>query len=253
MNIGGASRPRDQQAEYHDFEKRNKCTVCCAAYNCMWVFGVSISITFPCSLAVIGRKVMLASWKSALDHALFFPLPLTLVTFTHQMLLSESLWSKNKKSVFDCNVDSSFLNVGLWAVAIGAGTYISRFVLVNKSNKYRLIMWDYRRKNRAAINKYIPAPWGSVMYDLDWYNVAACLWLYHALWAFATLFLDRSMGAHYAMFAQSTNFSKRCSPRWREWREQQIREKLDNTHRVIEGRWKNNVSNETWRSSHVDK
>jgi hypothetical protein len=251
MNIEGVSRPRQNIGKFEDNEPRSKCSLCCALRNSAFVFGCVWISQVPIACAIFGFRNVFASKVALLDYTCLIPLPISLAAFTHQHLLSESLWSKNRKTVFECNVETIVMNVVGWCAVVGACTYVSRNILVKKNTTYRMLQWDYRRKMQTSPNKYAPSFFGTVSLDLDWYTFLWFAWGYHLGWVGVTIFLEKQQGAHYAMLYRSTSFSKRCSPRWREWREHKVRDEIAVTHKVASGRWGNIISGEMWRGRGV--
>ena len=186
-----------------------------------------------------------------MDEYLLFPLPLTLIATTHHIMISEGLWSKNKKTVWDVNWQATAINMGLWSVLIAASTIASRKYLPPRSTWYRLQLWEYQRTRRSVANKYMPSVSGRVTEDLDWYQFAWFGFVYHILWGAITTGLDKRLNSHYGMFYRQMSYSKWCSPRWREWRERRIHEDVLTEHPQMKGRWGNFVTSEKWRSSDV--
>lgn len=252
MDFGGTPRPRQQLAAFDDTEARTKCSLCCAARNSLYVFGAVWIMQAPIACALYGLKNVFASKIAFLDYTCLLALPIGLASFTHQALLSESLWSKNRKTVMHCNVETVIMNLAGWVCVVGASTYVSRYILVKSNTTYRMLQWDYRRKCLNAPNKYLPSLMGTVSLDLDWYTFMWYVWLYHLTWAGVSVMLEKQQGAHYAMLYRSSSFSKRCSPRWREWREHEVRTKVDAVHKVADGRWGNIFTGERWRGRGVD-
>lgn len=252
MEIDEVVRPRQQLAPFVDNTARTKCTVCCGANTAAWVFAVLTCVQLPISVALFSRRVVCATWWSILDHSVIVSLPVSLMAFTHQMLLSEALWSKNRKTVFECNIEATAINIGLWSASIASCTLVSRRWLASKSHSYRMLQWEYHRKTRSAANKFVPSGFGRVSVDLDWYSICAYGSLYHTLWGGMIIFLEKFQGAHYAMLYRDSTFSKRCSPRWREWREHVVREQIDKEQKVLQGRWSNTVKADRWRARGTD-
>lgn len=253
MELGQTSRPRAQLAPYSDLQPRKKCSVCCALRCACATSGVVLLITLPCNLVMLrGRLCDARGVRGFVDRHFFLPLPVFFVTLTHQYLLSEGLWSKNKKTVWQVNWQSCLSNVTLWTVATVLCTVASRKCLVPYSRSYRLLMWDYHRARRACANRFFPTVFGRLTEDLDWYNVLWVLSIYHVLWGMVTMMLEKELGAHYAIFYRDSEYSKWCSPRWREWRElEAIRKSVDTEQRVPVGRWGSFITSERWRVSGV--
>lgn len=251
MDIDGVNRPRSSSlAAYQESEPRTKCSLCCAVKNSAFVFGCIWISQLPMACAIFGIKNVFASKIAFFDYTCLISLPISLAALTHQHLLSESLWSKNKKTIFECNVETIVMNMVGWTAVVGASTFVSRKILVNQFRTYRMLQWDYRRKMQTSSMKYAPSFFGTVSLDLDWYTFMWFVWGYHLAWAAVAIFVEKQQGAHYAMLYQSSSFSKRCSPRWREWREHKVHE-IDGDHKVATGRWGNLISGEKWRGRGV--
>eukprot|EP00796_Vickermania_ingenoplastis_P004067 gene4067-2916_t len=208
MNIDQSSRPRGRIEDFEDLQSRKKCTLCCAARNSLYAGGVVFGITFPCNLVMLGGRVCdTGGWRGFMNRHLFVALPFAAITFTHQWLLSESLWSKNRKSVFTINIQSTLSNIMLWCSLTAAGTLVSRKILPPRSRAYRLLLWEYTRTRRNCADKYFPTLFGRMTEDLDWYNVLWTLGIYHLLWGMAAAFLEKEAGAQYAMFYRDSAYN----------------------------------------------
>ncbi|EPY33504.1 hypothetical protein STCU_02185 [Strigomonas culicis] len=248
MELGQATRPREPVEPFNDPEPRTKCSFCCALRSALVTGGFICLVTLPCNAAVQrGRLCDGAGWRGFLNRHLFMPLPFAAITFTHQLVLSESLWSKNRKTVFEVNWQSSLTNLTLWVVGVTAATVLSRRYLPAASRTYRLLLWDYTRTRRDCANKWMPTAFGTVTADLDWYNILWVLSLYHVLWGMMSVMLEKEMGAHYAMFFKSSSYSRWCSPRWREWRELEVQRRIQTEQVVAPSRWGTFLTNDRWR------
>lgn len=250
MEIGQSSRPRAPPQEFSEFSPRKKCSLCCALRCSAYVGAVVFAITFPCNLAVLGGKLGCEgrSWRGFINRHGFIVLPVAAVTFTHHWILSEFLWSKNRKSVLDINVQSTLSNMVLWAALAGVGTFVSRRVLPQRSKAYRLLLWDYTRTRRSCANKYFPMVFGRLKEDFDWYQVFWTVSMYHILWGMASILLEREAGARYAMFFRNSSYSQWCSPRWREWRELEVMKHIHKEQVVAPSRWGSFLTNDKWKS-----
>lgn len=249
MDLGQSPRPRALAKEFKDREPRTKCTICCAARSSAFTGGTVLAITVPCNLVLLsGRLCDSGGWRGFANRHLFLALPFAAVTFTHHLLLSESLWSKNKKTVLEINIQSSLSNITLWCLGTGLATYVSRRVLPQRSREYRLLLWNYTRTRRSCANKYFPTAFGRITEDLDWYNMLWVVSLYHILWGMASVFLEKESGAQYAMFFRDSNYSRWCSPRWREWREIQMINCVQTEQVIAPSRWGTFLTNDKWKS-----
>lgn len=249
MDIGQSPRPRALAPEFNEFEPRKKCTLCCAARAGAYAGAVALAITVPCNLVMLSGKLSdTPGLRGFVNRHFFIALPFAAVTFTHQWILSESLWSKNRKTVLDINIQSTLSNILLWCVATGASTFVSRRVLPQRSRTYRLILWEYTRVRRSCANKYFPTMFGRLVEDFDWYNMMWILSIYHILWGMASVLLEKEAGAQYAMFYRDSTYSRWCSPRWREWRELEVIKHVQRDQAVGPSRWGTFLTNDKWRS-----
>lgn len=249
MDLGQSVRPRADVADFQDFTPRNKCTFCCGLRCAAFTGAFAFLITLPCNAAVMGGRVTGGrGFIGFLDHNLFIALPVAAITFTHQMILSEALWSKNRKTIWEINWQSALTNISLWTVGVTAATLLSRKYVPQYSRTYRLQLWDYRRARRGCANAYMPSIYGRITEGLDWYNILWTLSLYHIFWAMMSVMLEKEMGSHYAMFFRDWKYSKWCSPRWREWRELEVMRTVQREQKVVPVRWGSFLTNDRWRT-----
>uniref|UniRef100_A0A7S1M2P8 Uncharacterized protein n=1 Tax=Neobodo designis TaxID=312471 RepID=A0A7S1M2P8_NEODS len=217
------TRYRAPPKNFQDGEARRQCSLCCAGRMAMLAFGFMTFFTLP---PVFLRGYMeskpILPISNLINHWLLLPVPFAASCFTHQYLMSNALWSKNEKTVWDIQWECTLMNLGGWYFTITAATLFSRNVLVKYSREWRVRVWDHRRQRRAAANKYFP-PWvGKFTEDMD---AVVFLWMLHAyqtLWVGASWALDRSTNATYSFFFRQLSYSKHCGPRWREHREVEI-------------------------------
>lgn len=250
MEIGQVPRPRATPQEFSEFKPRKKCTLCCAARCSAYVGAFIFAITFPCNLVMLRGKLGCdgCGWRGFLNQHGFIAIPAAAVTFTHHWLLSESLWSKNRKSVLEINVQSTLSNILLWGILTGCGTWISRRFLPPRSKSYRLLLWEYTRTRRSCANKYFPTVFGRIKEDMDWYQIFWVVSIYHVLWGMASILLEKEAGAKYAMFFRNSNYSRWCSPRWREWRELEVIKHVHKEQAIAPSRWGSFLTNDKWKS-----
>lgn len=249
MEVGQTPRPRAPVPDFSDDQPRKKCSFCCATRYSLLAGAVVLAITFPCNLVMLSGKLCDgAGWRGFVNCHCFIPLPFTAVVFTHQWILSESLWSKNRKSVLDINIQSTLTNIVLWCTLTGAATYVSRNILPVRSRAYRLLLWDYSRKRRSCANKYFPSVFGRLKEDMDWYNMLWILSSYHVLWGMVSVLLEKRSGAQFAIFFRDSHYSRLCSPRWREWGEVQMINEHQKEQMVAPSRWGNFLTNDKWKS-----
>lgn len=250
MELGQSARPRATVAEFNDFQQRKKCSFCCAVRSSLYAGGVLFAISFPCNSVMLGVRHVCEGrgLLGFLNRHLFLALPFSAVTFTHQWMVSESLWSKHRKTVYDINVQTTIGNILLWGLLIGGGTFVSRRVLPSRSRTYRLTLWEYQRSRRSCANKYFPSMFGRMTEDLDWYNLMWTLSVYHILWGMAAVLLEKEMGAQYAMFYRDSAYSAACSPRWREWREVEVSRHVHKSQSIAPDRWGTFLTHDKWRT-----
>ncbi|KAG8346433.1 hypothetical protein TRVL_02745 [Trypanosoma vivax] len=252
MDLGQTQRPRKQPEPFNDFEVRQKCTICCGLRCAAIVGALLFTVTFPCNLIMKGGRLFDGHGiRGFLDSYFLLPLPFAAVTFTHQVIQSEALWSKNKKPLWQLNTQSTGLNLALWSVLTFSFTVVSRRYASQWSRSYRLLLWEYRRTRRDCANKYVPTFFGRITEDLDWYNVMWTVTSYHLLWGMVVILAERGFGAHYAMLYRDWPYSRWCSPRWREWREIEAMKHVNTEHVVLSSRWGSFISSDRWRSSSV--
>ncbi|CBH16792.1 hypothetical protein, conserved [Trypanosoma brucei gambiense DAL972] len=252
MNLGQVPRPRDEPEPFNDFEPRRKCSICCGLRCAAVTGGALFLIVLPCNLIMIrGRIFDGRGFIGFADRHLLVPLPFAAITFTHQIIQSEALWSKNRKTLWQVNTQSAGLNILLWSILTVACTAVSRRQGPRWSRSYRLLLWDYRRTRRCCANRYLPTAFGRISADLDWYNVLWTVSVYHVLWGMFAVMVERGFGAHYAMFYRDWPYSRWCSPRWREWRELEAMKYINTEQVVAPSRWGSFITNDRWRSSSV--
>ena len=250
MDLDEKIRPKIVVKQEMDTTKREQCSVCCAAKVAGCLGAGITALTFFPNLDV-QDSWRLGGPKNFCNRFFLISLPVSAVCFTHQYMLSQSLWSKNRKGIFDINMQCLFFNVALWCTIIGTGTLISRKVLVKKSRTYRLIHWDYERNRRTHSRKWVPSAYGRLTHDLDWLNMCYYAHFYHVFWLLVSKSLESTLHAHYAMFWKDSRYSKWCSPRWREWRESQLDEQVYNKDKPVQNRWGSLITLDAWRSSAV--
>nr|CCC94547.1 conserved hypothetical protein [Trypanosoma congolense IL3000] len=252
MDLGQAPRPRVEQEVFSDFQPRQKCSLCCGLRCAAAVGGALFVVTLPCNLITLrGRLCEGRGIFGFIDRHLFLPLPLAAITFTHQVIQSEALWSKSRKTLWRVNTQAAGINIALWIAVTLVCTVVSRCFVPRWSRSYRLLLWEYRRTRRCCANKYLPTAFGRMTEDLDWYNIMWTLSFYHVVWGMFSIMVERSFGAHYAMFYRDWPYSRWCSPRWREWRELEAMKHVNTQHVSTPGRWGSFIRNDRWRSSGV--
>lgn len=250
MELGQELRPRLKGDNFKVSEEpRKKCTVCCAARYSAMVGGFVFAVTAPCSF--VCYPAWAKTWLQVANRYLYLPLPVTATCFTHQLLLSTALWSKNEKTLWDLNYEITAFNVLMWIGLITCGTLFSRYTLASISREYRLQLWDYRRQRRGHHFRYMITMFGTVTETLDCVNVWWCVAMYHICWFGLCVAVDAQQRATYAMFYDGVRWSEFCAPRWREFREREIQRQKYNTERPMESgqRWGNAFSLDHWRST----
>lgn len=249
MELGETPRPRAPVEPFNDFEPRKKCTVCCGLRYASFTGAAALAITVVCNAVVLGGNITDSrGWRGFLNRNCLVALPLAGITFTHHVLLSESLWSKHKKRIADINLQSSLSNLTFWLVGTFFCTTLTRRYLPSISRQYRLSLWEYQRRRRSCANPWLPTIFGRVTADLDWYNILWTLSMYHLIWGMLSVMLEKEAGANYAIFYRDMQYSKWCSPRWREWREVEVQTKVNTDHVASPHRWGSFLSNDRWRT-----
>lgn len=136
---------------YAGHTARTKCAVCCGL-RCAAVTGGAtlLLITVPCNALLLSGRICDGNgWHGFLNRNLLFALPVAAITFTHQTLLPEGLWSKNRKTAWDVNLWSTLSNAALWVVGVVVCTTASRRRLPSRSRTYRLLLWDWSRRRQV--------------------------------------------------------------------------------------------------------
>lgn len=187
------------------------------------VFAGFLCISAPGSFITIENTTLRKmGWRGIADRFFLIPLPMAAFSFTHHYIMSHALWSKNEKTIWDVNWQSTGLNTLLWLSLCAGGTRLSRYVLPKLSREYRLKLWDWQRNSRGVQHPYLCSFFGTLSDHFSWVYLLWYMNVYHLLWMGITMLLDRQMHSHYAMFYKSLPYSRWCSPRWREWRESEV-------------------------------
>ena len=222
MNLGEVVRTPPTR-EHHLDEPRTKCSYCCALKSASVVLVGTLAIFSIPAVAVHGGPkffIFQASWFQIADRLFHVPLPLALVSFTHAAFLSEYLWSRNKRSLYDVLWVSQCSNMGLWCALIACGTFLSRQVLQVKSRRYRLMMWDFEREQRVRTFSLLPDFLGKVSTQHNW---SFWFWMLSSYHITAYIFFRASdTKSNLYIVNADTWFGKVCSPQWREWRDVEI-------------------------------
>jgi hypothetical protein len=230
---------------------RTKCCLCCGVRFGAMIFAGTFALGLPFGLARTGFQIRGLGLLGFINEYCLLPIPFALMATTHHMIISEGLWSKNKKTVWDVNWQATALNIALWTGILSVSTLASRKYLPPRSQTYRLLLWEYQRSRRSVANKYMPSVSGRITEDLDWYQFAWFGSIYHVLWGAVTTALDKNLHSHYGMFYRQVEYSRWCSPRWREWRERRVHEELLKEQPLMKGRWGNFITAEKWRATDI--
>lgn len=225
-------RPRVQQPHVIEKDERKKCNLCCGLYCATYVFGAALFVTAPSSFVAF-RYIGAPPVKGILgfmDRYFFVPLPLALSCLVHQSIMSQALWSPRQRPVYDIHWMVGGISIGLQFGCIAVCTAFSRLVVQRYSRAYRLKQWDYERLRRTANNKMLPSVGGMVSESFDYVQACWMVMFYHMLWGMAVTGADAALKSRYAIWYRGMSYSKWCSPRWREWREQEISQRLDKTY-----------------------
>lgn len=226
MDIREAARPSvnvELQVKIDETE-RKQCSGCCALWVTGWVGLGAFILSAPGQY--VTQEKALVTWPARFNRYFFIPFPLMCAAFTHQYFMSKALWSKNRKQIWEINWETTIWNMGLWVGLVAGSTSFSRYFFPKWSRTYRLQQWEYYRAQRLTSTKYFPSLFGNITQDLNYIQFLWMTQIYHLMWMGVTLGLDRGLNSHYALFYRTSTYSKRCSPRWREWREIQVRKTL---------------------------
>ena len=225
MELDQKLRPRLVRQQAVEPETRRQCNLCCATYCASWVFAFTAAFTVPCAWVSAPEKVI--GWRGRFDRYMFVPLPLALSCFAHQVMMSQALWNDKRKPIFDINFTTGTLSMTIQFGVIAACTALSRFVLPRYNRWYRLKLWDYTRMTRCVAYKYAPSPIGTLSENFDFIHAAWIVVVYHMGWGVACTGADGTLKARFAIWYRGLNYSYYCSPRWREWRDTELANKLD--------------------------
>jgi hypothetical protein len=250
MELGQQQRPVPPNEKFEvDKKERKQCSLCCALASSGICFTIACIAYIPGAWVTLEKR--LVTWPRRLDRLMFMPLPVALASFTHQYMMSQALWSKNRKQVWSINWETLGWNYLLWGAIVVSCTTFSRQVLVRYSRDYRLRQWEYTRIRRAIPNPYMPQMWGTVTGTLDYVHFLWFISFYHLAWSGLSFGLDNALNAHYGIFYRSVSYSRLCSPRWREWREQQLKDFVYTEASTGETlgyrRWGTPISSDPWR------
>lgn len=207
--------------------------------------------TLPAAIAhcVVAKTPM---WppRRFLNRWALHPVPAGCVAFTHQLMVSNALWSKNEKTVWDINWECVFMNMGLWYAMMAGGTYFSRHILTKYSKEWRLRVWEHRRERRSCANKYLPTYVGLLTEDFDLVVMVWWVNMYHGVWMTIAMGLDKQVHATYGFFFRQFSYAQWCSPRWREQREVLIKQHYETIEKPGKfQRWGNMFTCDEWRDS----
>ena len=222
MNIGSPTRPHQLPGGNFEVKKepRKQCSVCCALWSAAMAGAISLTFSFPFQYVL--REKYWPTWRLRLDHALFVPLPIMCTAFTHQYMVSQALWSKNKHDIWTITIDTLMWNQILWLTLNGLAVAIGRNFMVKWSRTYRVNHWDYTRLRRGDEYRNVPGARGRLSTHMDcvhWYWFGL---MYHAIWGLIVLQSDRVLDSTFIVMFQDFSYSEKCGPRWREWRETQL-------------------------------
>jgi len=246
MEIDPKLRPRIPREHETEEEPRKKCVACCGAY-CAFYVGLSF-LFFHAPCAFVASPVKANTFLQIVDKYGFIPLPMMAVTFVHQCLMSTALWSPRKKQIWDLQWTTMAISMTTQFSMIAACTAVSRFILPRYFRQWRLDLWDYNRERRTMSQKFMPSPIGTLSQNLDWIHAAWAVVFYHIGWGVACSAADATLKSRYALWYRGMNYSKICSPRWREWRETEVSNKMDTEWQAPPTRrWGNIFVMDEWR------
>jgi hypothetical protein len=225
MDIDATLRPRIPREHEVESDVRQKCVMCCGAYCAAWVGAGAFLFHAPC--AFVATQYRARTVLQFIDKYGFIPLPLMATTFVHQIFMSTALWSPRQKQIWDLQWTTMATSVTVQFAMIGACTAVSRLVIPRFNRQWRLDLWDYNRARRTMTNKFMPSPIGVMSQNLDWIHAAWFVVFYHIAWAVACGGADATLKTRYAIWYRGMGYSKKCSPRWREWKETEVVNRVD--------------------------
>ena len=224
-------RPRAEERPYYDPIPRKQCTICCALYGTAVTGAVMQVISTPSTVVqylFYKGDVAAVTWRRAflltVDRLAFLSLPFMGLSFTHNAMLSHAMWSKNRKSLWEINWQSLFINAILWLGISAGGCYVSRYVIPKYSHFWRLQNWDYSRARVKSNYRYWPHFSGTFTENHGIVNQIWAINVYTITCMLMTISVDIG-GSQYSM-DRDNKFMTVCSPRWREWSEVKLRKEL---------------------------
>jgi hypothetical protein len=253
MELNQKLRPRIPVEHEVEKDKRTKCNACCGLYCASHLFVFSFAVTAPCQFVAF-KYIGAAPVKGLvgfMDRYFFVPLPLAASCFVHQCIMSQALWSPRKRPVYDIHWMVAGISIGIQFGCIAVATAVSRLFLQRYSRAYRLKQWDYERLRRNANLKMLPSVGGMMTENFDWVQACWMVMFYHMFWGGAVTGSDAALKSRYALWYRGMDYSKHCSPRWREWREQEILTKTDKEWQPLPtSRWGSIFVMDEWRDRH---
>lgn len=253
MELNQKLRPRILHEHEVEKEQRVQCNMCCGAYCATFVFATTLAITLPCtfgSFKYIGAPPV-KGLIGFMDRYFFIPLPFAASCFVHQCIMSQALWSPRRRPVYDIHWMVAGISVGVQVAGVAACTVLSRMLLPRYSRAYRLKMWDYERVRRTQSNKNLPSIGGALTENFDWAQACWMVMAYHMLWGVAVMGADSALKSRYAIWYRGMGYSRWCSPRWREHKEQEISARLDREWNPMPtSRWGSIFTLDPWRDKY---
>lgn len=246
MELDATLRPRIPREQEVEDEQRKKCIVCCGAYCASYVFIGCLFFHAPC--AFVASPIKARTFLQVVDKYGFIPIPFAVTCFVHQCIMSQGLWSPRKKQIWDLQWSTLAISTATQFAVVGACTAVSRLVLPRYSRQWRLDLWDYNRLRRTMNGKFMPSPIGTISQNLDWVHCAWFIVIYHLFWSVAVSAADATLKSRYAIWYRGMGYSKVCSPRWREWRETEVSNRVDTQWQPPPTkRWGNIFTLDEWR------
>eukprot|EP00760_Papus_ankaliazontas_P023219 PhM_4_TR198/c0_g1_i1/m.101519 len=249
-----APRPIGQIPEFRDGAPREQCNVCCGLFAAGYTLGGLQIMALPFTLVQhfadpINRKKY-SGWRFVMvtvDRWAHLCVPGAAIAFTHSVLISSALWSKNKKTLWEVNWETLGVNTLAWLAAVGAGMFLWRRVLPKRSHACRLLMWDYQRARQNT--QYPLLPWlnGRMTLDTGFMNMLWWLNMYCILYGMMAYGMDEGRFT-YAMDTDNT-YMRLCSPRWREWTELELKKDFYQDQKSLtQRRWGTPYLRDSWRA-----
>ena len=131
------------------------------------------------------------------DRFMYQAIPISAVAFTHQILVSELMWSKSERPLFEVNTISMAVNLVGWVAGIAGCTLIYRRVLPKYNPAFRLAVSEMLRYKR--VTSRLPYLVGSLRESFGLVEAIWALAAYTGLYMIVTGVTEYILGSQYAM------------------------------------------------------